>query len=248
MPLALTRNDLLLTKNFIAGQWRDARGARRSPVEDPATGEVFTQVSDSGEADAADAADAAYAAFPSWRAQTARQRAQVIKRWHAAIMANADDLAKLISREQGKPLHEARGEVLYGAAYVEWFAEEAVRAHGDVIPRLVPGRNMLVVKEPVGVVAAITPWNFPLAMIARKIAPALAAGCTVVAKPAEDTPLTAPFAHDPHGHQPGKQVFEAPGIGLVSVGLMDAVRRIEAYRKLPLARSNTVAVGSAEDE
>lgn len=191
MPLALTRNDLLLTKNFIAGQWRDARGARRSPVEDPATGEVFTQVSDSGEADAADAADAAYAAFPSWRAQTARQRAQVIKRWHAAIMANADDLAKLISREQGKPLHEARGEVLYGAAYVEWFAEEAVRAHGDVIPRLVPGRNMLVVKEPVGVVAAITPWNFPLAMIARKIAPALAAGCTVVAKPAEDTPLTA---------------------------------------------------------
>ncbi|MYM91443.1 aldehyde dehydrogenase family protein, partial [Rugamonas sp. FT82W] len=117
--------------------------------------------------------------------------AGLVKRWHALILANADDLARLISREQGKPLAEARGEVGYGASYVEWFAEEAVRTYGDMIPEPVRGKKMMVVKEPVGVVAAITPWNFPLAMIARKIAPALAAGCTVVAKPAEDTPLTA---------------------------------------------------------
>ncbi|HWW71591.1 MAG TPA: NAD-dependent succinate-semialdehyde dehydrogenase, partial [Duganella sp.] len=121
----------------------------------------------------------------------ARDRAALLKRWHALILANREDLARLISREQGKPLAEARGEVLYGASYVEWFAEEAVRAYGDIIPEPVRGRKLMVLKEPAGVVAAITPWNFPLAMIARKIAPALAAGCTVVAKPAEDTPLTA---------------------------------------------------------
>lgn len=191
MPLTLSRPDLLLTRNFINGQWRDARDGQCYCVDDPATGRPFGNVSDSGALDAREAADAAYAAFPHWREQTARQRAQILKRWHAGITAHADDLAKLISREQGKPLHEARGEVLYGASYVEWFAEEAVRAYGDIVPRLVQQRRMLVLKEPVGVVAAITPWNFPLAMIARKIAPALAAGCTVVAKPAEDTPLTA---------------------------------------------------------
>ena len=120
-----------------------------------------------------------------------RARAQVLKRWHALILQHQEDLARLISREQGKPLAEARGEVLYAASYVEWFAEEATRSYGDVIPESVSGRKMLVIKEGVGVVAAITPWNFPAAMIARKIAPALAAGCTVVAKPAEDTPLTS---------------------------------------------------------
>ncbi|KJS07703.1 MAG: succinate-semialdehyde dehydrogenase, partial [Gammaproteobacteria bacterium BRH_c0] len=114
-----------------------------------------------------------------------------LKRWHSLILDNSEDLARLMSREQGKPLSEARGEVAYGASYVEWFAEEAVRANGDILPALLPGKKQMVLKEPVGVVAAITPWNFPLAMIARKIAPALAAGCTVVAKPAEDTPLTA---------------------------------------------------------
>ncbi|MEK7695329.1 MAG: NAD-dependent succinate-semialdehyde dehydrogenase, partial [Pseudomonadota bacterium] len=123
--------------------------------------------------------------------RTARERAQLIKRWHALILAHEQDLARIISAEQGKPMHESLGEVRYGASYVEWFAEEATRICGDVVAEAVPGRKMIVLKEPVGVVAAITPWNFPLAMIARKIAPALAAGCTVVAKPAEDTPLTA---------------------------------------------------------
>jgi succinate-semialdehyde dehydrogenase/glutarate-semialdehyde dehydrogenase len=191
MPLTLTRSDLLCTRNYIAGAWCDSYTGRWHDVSDPACGLVFTQVPDSGPIDAAAAVDAAYAAFEGWRAITARERAQLLKRWHALIVANSEDLARIISREQGKPLNEARGEVAYGASYVEWFAEEAVRAYGDLIPEAARGKKLMVVKEPVGVVAAITPWNFPLAMLARKIAPALAAGCTVVAKPAEDTPLTA---------------------------------------------------------
>ena len=191
MPLTLSRADLLCSQNFIAGAWRDARATATFGVADPADGGEFCRVADSVGADARDACDAAAGALGAWRASTARERARLLKRWHALILANGEDLARLISREQGKPLAEARGEVAYGAAYVEWFAEEAVRAYGEIIPEQVRGKKMLVVREAVGVVAAITPWNFPLAMIARKIAPALAAGCTVVAKPAEDTPLTA---------------------------------------------------------
>lgn len=190
-PLPLARRDLLCEANFIGGEWRPARGLGRLAVSDPATEAAFAEVPDSGPADATDAVNAAHRAFEGWRSRAARERAQLLKRWHALVFANSEDLAKLIASEQGKPLSEARGEVAYGNSYIEWFAEEAVRAYGDVIPDLVPGRKMLTVKEPVGIVAAITPWNFPLAMIARKIAPALAAGCTVVAKPAEDTPLTA---------------------------------------------------------
>ncbi len=163
------------------------RAGQRLAVADPATGQVIASVPDSQAADAALAADAAAAAFPAWSRRTVRERAQIIKRWHALILAHEADLARIISAEQGKPLHESTGEVRCRASYVEWFAEEATRICGDVIAEAVPGRKMLVIKEPVGVVAAITPWNFPLAMIARKIAPALAAGCTVVAKPAEDT-------------------------------------------------------------
>lgn len=187
----LARGALLRTANFIAGQWQPAASGALHDVTDPATLRAIAQVPDSDAADGRAAVDAAAAAFPAWRARSARERAQFLKRWHALIVQNQDDLARIISSEQGKPLAEARGEVLYGASYVEWFAEEATRAHGDVIPEPVRGKKLLAIKEPVGVVAAITPWNFPLAMIARKIAPALAAGCTVVAKPAEDTPLTA---------------------------------------------------------
>ncbi len=190
-PLTLDRSDLQCTRNFIAGEWCEAFGARCYDVSDPADGTVFARVPDSNATDALQALEAAHAAFPNWRARNARERAQLLKRWHALILANGEDLARLMSREQGKPLGEARGEVAYGAAYVEWFAEEAVRVYGDLLPPLIPGKKQMVVKEPVGVVAAVTPWNFPLAMIARKIAPALAAGCTVIAKPAEDTPLTA---------------------------------------------------------
>ncbi|WP_046114341.1 NAD-dependent succinate-semialdehyde dehydrogenase [Aquincola tertiaricarbonis] len=189
--LALVRDDLMPGRNWIDGQWRDAASARRLEVSDPATDAVFATVPDSGAADAQAAVDAAHAAFPAWRAVPAKQRAQLLKRWNALILQHQEDLGRLVSREQGKPLAEGRGEVAYAASYVEWFAEEAVRGGGEVISPPVAGRRMLALKEPVGVVAAITPWNFPAAMIARKIAPALAAGCTVVCKPAEDTPLTS---------------------------------------------------------
>ena len=190
MTLSIRRDDLLPGRNFI-GRWCDAEDGRRLDVTDPATDVVFASVPDSGAADARAALEAAHAAFPAWRAVPAKQRAQILKRWNDLIVEHQEDLGRLISREQGKPLAEGRGEVAYAASYVEWFAEEATRVNGDVIPAPVPGRRMFALKEPVGVVAAITPWNFPAAMIARKIAPALAAGCTVVCKPAEDTPLTS---------------------------------------------------------
>jgi len=191
MSLTLERPDLMPGQQLIGTAWCDASDARRLDVSDPATGTVFASVPDGSAADARAAVDAAHAAFATWRAVPARQRAQVLKRWNDLVLAHQEDLGRLISREQGKPLAEGRGEVAYAASYIEWFAEEATRANGDVIPAPVPGRRMFALKEPVGVVAAITPWNFPAAMIARKIAPALAAGCTVVCKPAEDTPLTS---------------------------------------------------------
>jgi succinate-semialdehyde dehydrogenase / glutarate-semialdehyde dehydrogenase len=190
VSLSIRRDDLLPGRNYI-GRWCDAEEGRRFDVTDPATEAVFASVPDSGAADAQAALETAHAAFATWRAVPAKQRAQILKRWNDLIVAHQEDLGRLISREQGKPLAEGRGEVTYAASYVEWFAEEATRANGDVIPAPVVGRRMFALKEPVGVVAVITPWNFPAAMIARKIAPALAAGCTVVAKPAEDTPLTS---------------------------------------------------------
>lgn len=190
MPLTLTRHDLQRSANFIAGQWLPGGGALLA-VTDPATGDLITNVPDSGAAEALAAVDAAHAAFPAWRKVPAKQRATILKRWNDLVLAHQDDLGKLISREQGKPLAEGKGEVSYAASYIEWFAEEATRMNGELIPAPVPGRRMFTLREPVGVVAAITPWNFPAAMIARKIAPALAAGCTVVCKPAEDTPLTS---------------------------------------------------------
>lgn len=182
---------LIRAENFINGQWVAAASGRRFAVTDPATGKLIAEVVDSGPADARAAADAAAAALPAWRATLPKERAAILRRWHALIVEQQDALAALISLEQGKPLAEGRGEVAYGASYVAWFADEATRIYGDLIAQQQRGKHMSAIKEPVGVVAAITPWNFPMAMIARKIAPALAAGCTVVAKPAEDTPLTA---------------------------------------------------------
>jgi len=190
MSLTLTRTDLIRNANYIAGEWTAAAGPLLD-VTDPATGNVIARVPDSGATEARAALDAAHAAFPAWRKVPAKQRAQIIKRWNDLVLAHQDDLGKLISLEQGKPLAESKGEVAYAASYIEWFGEEATRMNGEIIPAPVPGRRMFALKEPVGVVAAITPWNFPAAMIARKIAPALAVGCTVVCKPAEDTPLTS---------------------------------------------------------
>ncbi|HVW67351.1 MAG TPA: NAD-dependent succinate-semialdehyde dehydrogenase [Steroidobacteraceae bacterium] len=189
--MQLTRNDLILERALIGGSWV-AEGAGRSfPVTNPANGACLAHVPDCGAAEGRAAVERAQAAFPAWRALPGKERARLLGRWFQALLANREDLARLLSLEQGKPLREALGEVDYGASYVEWFAEEAKRVYGDIIPATVKGRRVLVVKEPVGVVAAITPWNFPIAMLARKIAPALAVGCTVVAKPAEDTPLSA---------------------------------------------------------
>ena len=187
----LSNQELVRTQNFIGGKWQASASGSAFNVFDPSTDAVLLQVTDSNAEDAKAAVDAASAAFPAWRATSARERAQLLKKWRSLLEANLDDLALLMVREMGKPIVEARGEVTYGASYIEWFAEEAVRAAGDVAPLIIHGNRHMAVKEPVGVVAAISPWNFPLAMIARKIAPALAAGCTVVAKPAEDTPLTA---------------------------------------------------------
>ncbi len=161
-------------------------------VTDPATGETIGTVPSVGVAETRRAIEAAERALPAWRAKTAKERAAILRKWFELVMANADDLAFLMTREQGKPLAEAKGEVVYGASFLEWFAEEAKRVYGDVIPQTVASRRILVLKQPVGVCAAITPWNFPNAMITRKVGPALAAGCTMVVKPASATPVLGP--------------------------------------------------------
>ncbi len=181
--------ELLRDQAFIDGNWVGATAT--FPVSDPATGEVLARVAELGATETRRAIEAANAAWPGWRGQTAKQRGSSLRRWFDLILANADDLALLTTHEQGKPLAEAKGEIVYGASFVEWFAEEGKRIYGDVIPSPAADRRLVVLKQPIGVCAAITPWNFPNAMITRKVAPALAAGCTVVVKPAEQTPLSA---------------------------------------------------------
>src|SRR5271170_4944337 len=187
----LDRKDLIVAHAWIANERVASSDSRTFRVENPADGSLIAEVADCGAAEARAATETAHRAFACWRKLLAKERAAHLQAWRALVRKNQEDLARLISLEQGKPLVESRGEVAYGAAYIEWFAEEAKRAYGDVIPETAPGRKIIVTKEPVGVAAAITPWNFPIAMLARKIAPALAAGCTIVAKPAEDTPLSA---------------------------------------------------------
>ena len=182
---------LMRALGYIDGAWCAADGGNTFAVVDPATGAVLADVPDMGVAETRRAIDAADAAFPAWRARPARERAGILRTWFEGIMAAQDDLGVLLTSEQGKPLAEARGEVAFGASFVEWFAEEARRVYGDVIPAAQADRRIFVLKQPVGVCAAITPWNFPVAMVTRKVAPALAAGCTVVLKPAEQTPLCA---------------------------------------------------------
>lgn len=182
---------LLRSQAWIDGQWVEADSGARFAVTDPATGAEVTTVPDMRAAETRRAIEAAERALPAWRARTAKERGAILRRWFDLMVAHADDLALLMTTEQGKPLAEARGEVLYGASFLEWFAEEGKRAYGDVIPTVSNDRRLLVIKQPIGVCGIITPWNFPIAMITRKVGPALAAGCTVVAKPAEATPLSA---------------------------------------------------------
>lgn len=182
---------LLKTAAYVGGAWRSASSGATYEVRDPATGEVITEVPAMGADDAREAVDAAARAFPAWASLTAAERGRYLKRWHDLMVEHAEDLGLLMTREQGKPVPEARGEVLYGASFVEWFAEEGRRAYGEVIPQHQADKRLLVLRQPVGAAAAITPWNFPNAMITRKAAPALAAGCTFIVKPAGETPLSA---------------------------------------------------------
>src|SRR6184192_1638727 len=175
---------------YVDGGWIES-SAHGIDVDNPATGEVIGTVPRLGRAETRQAIDAAARAFPAWRRKTGKERAQVMRRWFDLMMANQADLALLMTTEQGKPLAESRGEVAYAASFLEWFGEEAKRVYGDTIPGHQPDKRILVIKEPIGVVACITPWNFPLAMITRKAGPAIAAGCTVVLKPASQTPFSA---------------------------------------------------------
>ena len=189
-PLApLNDASLLKTDALIGGDW--LAGATRFDVHDPATGRRLADVANLGAAEAEHAIAAAHKAWPAWRAKTAKERAAVLMKWFALLHQHADDLARIMTAEQGKPLAEARGEVVYGASFLEWFAEEARRVYGETIPSTDNNKRFLVLQQPIGVCAAITPWNFPIAMITRKVAPALAAGCPVIIKPAEQTPLSA---------------------------------------------------------
>jgi succinate-semialdehyde dehydrogenase/glutarate-semialdehyde dehydrogenase len=190
-PISLKDPKLFRTQAYVDGAWADAEGGKTFPVTNPATGETLAAVPDMGATETRRAIEAADRAWPAWRAKTAKERHAILLKWFNLMMQNQEDLAQILTAEQGKPLAEARGEIAYGASFIEWFAEEGKRAYGDVIPTHMADRRVLVMKEPIGVSAMITPWNFPNAMITRKAAPALAAGCTVVLKPAEQTPLSA---------------------------------------------------------
>jgi len=217
--LELSDPSLLRQQCCVDGKWVDADDRGSMPVVDPATGDLVGTAPMFGAAETKRAIAAAERAFPAWRAKTAKERGAILRKWNDLMLANRDDLARILTAEQGKPLGEAKGEITIGAAYVEWFAEEAKRVYGDVIPTIGNDRRLVVVKEPVGVCAAITPWNFPSSMITRKVSPALAAGCTVVIKPAEATPFSA-FAlaelADRAGFPPGVLnviTGDAPAIG-----------------------------------
>ena len=189
-PLALLKDPTLLkTDGLINGQWTAGNG--RFDVLDPATGHKLADVANLGPQHAEAAIAAANAAWPAWKAKTAKERSTILRKWFDLLMANQEDLGRILTAEQGKPFAEAKGEIAYGASFVEWFAEEAKRVNGETLPTFDNNRRLIVLKQPIGVCAAITPWNFPLAMITRKVAPALAAGCPVIIKPAELTPLTA---------------------------------------------------------
>ncbi|MCG6874667.1 MAG: NADP-dependent succinate-semialdehyde dehydrogenase [Betaproteobacteria bacterium] len=189
--LKLKDGSLFRQQCYIGGEWVNADSGKTINVTDPATGEVLGTVPNMGAAETRRAIEAANAAWPAWRAKTGKERAAILRKWYELMMANQDDLGMLLTAEQGKPLAEAKGEIAYGASFVEWFAEEAKRVYGDTIPGHQADKRIVVLKEPVGVCAAITPWNFPNAMITRKAGPALAAGCTMVVKPATATPYSA---------------------------------------------------------
>ena len=187
----LADSNLLKTQAYIDGAWTDAANGETYPVHNPATGEKIATVARCNKAETKQAIEAGERARGAWAAKTGKERATVLRKWSDLMLANADDLAKIMTLEQGKPLAEAKGEVAYAASFLEWFGEEAKRAYGDTIPQHKADSRLFVIKQPIGVAGGITPWNFPAAMITRKAAPAIAAGCAMVVKPAEATPLSA---------------------------------------------------------
>lgn len=234
-PLALLKDPTLLkTDALINGQWVKGAAAARFDVNDPSTGAKLADVANLGPKDAELAIAAANAAWPAWRSKTAKERSIILRKWYDLLMANQEDLGRIMTAEQGKPFAEAKGEVAYGASFVEWYAEEAKRVNGETLPQFDSNRRLMVIRQPIGVCAAITPWNFPLAMITRKVAPALAAGCPVVIKPAELTPLTALAAAElamRAGIPPGVlNLLTADGANSIAVGKVfcasDVVRHI----------------------
>lgn len=240
----LDEADLLVTQDYIGGKWVDGTDAPIE-VDDPFTLEVIAQIASVGEAEAQRAVDAASEAFPAWAAKTAKERSNILRRWFELIAAHREDLARLITRENGKHIREARGEVDYGNQFMEFYADQATRVFGETIPAPVPGRRLMAEPEPLGVAAAITPWNFPLAMLTRKVAPALAAGCTMVAKPAELTPLTAlAFA------KLGEEAGVPPGVFNIVTGKSSVIGKVltgsPLVRKFSFTGSTPVGVLLAE--
>lgn len=238
MSFELSDPALLRKSSFIDGIWQEGEG-RMLPVVNPATGAVVAEVLTTDRAGTEKAIAAADMAMTSWKAQPAKQRAQVLRRWFELMMTHQEDLARIMTIEQGKALAESRGEVAYGAAFMEWFGEQAKRIDGDVIPAPSADKRVICIKQPVGVVAAITPWNFPNAMIARKAAPALAAGCSIVIKPASETPLSA-LAMAELAHRAGVP----PGVVNVVVGASSAIgpalTESQVVRKLTFTGSTEV--------
>ena len=191
LKMLLKDPSLLETRAFVGGEWVNAADGKTFPVTNPARGDVIAEVADLSRAEVARAIDAAAEAMKGWAARTAKERAQILRKWFDLMMENQDDLGRILTAEQGKPLAEAKGEIAYGASFIEWFGEEAKRIYGETIPGHMPDKRLTVLRQPIGVAASITPWNFPTAMITRKCAPALAAGCGFVARPAAETPLSA---------------------------------------------------------
>ena len=185
MTLSLSDPTLLETRAFLGGEW--SKGTKTFKVTNPATGDLVAEVADLTAEDTRTAIDIAYQAQKAWKAMTAKERCMILLKWNDLMLENQEDLAKILTAEMGKPLAEARGEIAYGASFIQWFAEEGRRIYGDVIPGHQADKRIVVIKQPIGVVGSITPWNFPNAMIARKVAPALASGCTFVGRPAEKT-------------------------------------------------------------
>ncbi|CAM3677839.1 Succinate-semialdehyde dehydrogenase [Rouxiella silvae] len=233
----LSEHPLFKTGYFVAGSWK--KTTETFDVENPATGEVVASVSRAGKAETEAAIKAASEAFPAWRKTTGKARAEILHRWYELMIENKQFLGELMVAEQGKPLKEALGEVEYAASFLQWFGEEAKRANGEIIPPVKSGSRILATREPVGVVAAITPWNFPLAMLTRKLGPALAAGCTGLIKPANNTPLSA-FALLELAKQAGVPDGVINGVAGDTSAISDAIMASSAVRKISFTGSTEV--------